>query len=219
VRDKKSFISDENLLEVVLLSLLVSGTATMLAALVGLPLGIVIALRDFKGRWVLRNMFNALLGIPTVALGFILVILLARTGPFGFLDLLFTPAGIAIGEAILVAPLVVSFTVSALESVDSEIKNLARTLGASEGQTSLAVLSEAKKGITLAIIASFNRAIAELGVALMVGGNILGYTRVMTTAISRDVTMWNIPEAYELTAILLAIVFAMTFAINILRRD
>lgn len=202
-----------------LLSLLVSGTATMLAALVGLPLALVIALRDFKGRWVLRNVLNALIGIPTVALGFILVILLARTGPLGFLNLLFTPAGIAIGEAILIAPLFVSFTVSALESVDPEIKNLARTLGASEGQTSITVLGEAKKGITLAIIASFNRAIAELGVALMVGGNILGYTRVMTTAISRDVAMWNIYEASELTAILLAIVFTMTFVINILRRD
>jgi tungstate transport system permease protein len=206
-------------LEVVLLSLLVSGTATMLAALVGLPLAIVIALRDFNGRWVLRNVFNALIGIPTVALGFILVILLSRTGPLGFLNILFTPVGIAIGEAILVTPLVVSFTVSALESVEPEIKNLARTLGASEGQTSLAVLGEAKKGIILAIIASFNRAIAELGVALMVGANIPGYTRVMTTAISRDVTMWTIPEAYELTAILLAIVFVMTFAMNILRRD
>jgi tungstate transport system permease protein len=219
VRDKKSFISDEKLLEVVLLSLLVSGTATMLATLVGLPLAIVIALRDFKGRWVLRTMFNAFLGIPTVALGFILVILLARTGPFGFLDILFTPAGIAVGEAILVTPIVVSFTVSALESVDPEIKHLSRTLGASEGQTSITVLGEAKKGIILAIIAAFNRAIAELGVALMVGGNFLGYTRVMTTAISQDVTVWNITEASELTAILLAIAFAMTFAINIIRRD
>jgi tungstate transport system permease protein len=198
---------------------LVSGTATMLAALLGLPLAIVIALRDFKGSWVLRNVFNALIGIPTVALGFILVILLSRTGPLGFLNILFTPVGIAIGEAILVTPLVVSFTVSALESVEPEIKNLARTLGASEGQTSLAVLGEAKKGIILAVIASFNRAIAELGVALMVGANIPGYTRVMTTAISRDVTMWTIPEAYELTAILLAIVFVMTFTMNILRRD
>jgi tungstate transport system permease protein len=208
-------------LEVVLLSLLVSGTATMLAALVGLPLALVIALRDFKGKWVLRNVFNALIGIPTVALGFILVILLSRTGPLSFLGtyLLFAPAGIAIGEAIFVTPIVVSFTVSALESVDPEIKNLARTLGASEGQTSLTVFGEAKKGIILAIIASFNRAIAELGVALMVGINILGYTRVMTTAIYRDVSMWNIPEALELTAILLAIVFAMTFVINILRRD
>jgi tungstate transport system permease protein len=89
----------------------------------------------------------------------------------------------------------------------------------SEGQTSIAVFGEAKKGIALAIIASFNRAIAELGVALMVGANIPGWTRVMTTAISRDVEMWNMPEAFELTAILLAIVFAMTFAINILRRD
>ena len=165
-----------------LLSILVSGTATMLATLVGLPLALVIALRDFKGRWVIRNVFNALIGIPTVALGFILVILLARAGPLGFLNLLFTPAGMAIGEAILVTPLVVSFTASALESVDPEIKHLARTLGASEGQTSLAVLGEAKKGIILAILASFNRAIAELGVAWMVGGNILGYTRVMTTA-------------------------------------
>lgn len=191
----------------------------MLAVLVGLPLAIVIAMSDFRGKWVLRSMFNAFLGFPTVALGLILFMLLASKGPFGFLHLVFTPAAMSIGEAILVTPIVVSFTVSALESIDPEIKNLARTLGASERQTSLAVFVEAKKGIILAVIASFNRAIAELGVALMVGGNFLGYTRVMTTAISQDVSMWNIAEAFELTAILLAIVFSMTFAISILRRD
>jgi tungstate transport system permease protein len=200
---------------------LVSGTATMLAALMGLPIAIAIGLRDFKGRGVIRSAFNALLGIPTVSLGFILVILLARTGPLSFLGpyLLYTPEGMILGETILVTPIVVSLTASALENVDPEIKNLARTLGASEGQTSLAVLGEANRGIILAIIASFNRAIAELGVVWLVGANILGYTRVMTTAISGDVEMWNIPEAYELTAILLAIVFAMTFIINVLRRD
>jgi tungstate transport system permease protein len=214
-----SCISDGKLIEVVLLSLWVSGTATMLATLVGLPLAIVIVMRDFKGKWVLRNMFNALLGFPTVALGLILFLLLARRGPFGFLHLVFTPAGMSIGEAILVIPIVVSFAVSALESIDPEIKSLARTLGASEGQTSIAVLGEAKKGIILAIIASFNRAIAELGVALMIGGNFLGYTRVMTTAIAMDVLRWNLVEAFELTAILLAIVFSLTFAISILRRD
>lgn len=214
----KSFIS-EKLLEIVLLSLWVSGTATVLAALWGLPLAIVIGLRDFKGRWVLRNIFNAFLGFPTVALGLILLMLFAHQGLFGFLGLVYTPEGIIIGEAILVTPIVVSFIVSALESVDPEIKDLARTLGASERQTSLAVLGEAKKGTILAIIASFNRAIAELGVAQIIGANILGWTRVMTTTIALDASRWNISEALELTAILLAIVFALTFMINILRRD
>lgn len=207
------------LLEIVLRSLWISGTATLLAALWGLPLAITIGLRDFKGRRVLGSVFNALLGIPTVALGLILFMFFARAGPLGPLRLLYTPVAMIIGQAILITPIVVSFMASALESVDPEIKDLARTLGASEKRTSLTILGEARKGATLAVIAAFNRAISELGVAMMVGGNIYGYTRVMTTTIALETARGEILLCIELTAILLAIVFALTFVINILRRD
>jgi len=207
------------LLDITLRSLLVSGSATLLAMLWSIPIALTISMREFTGKRVVKSVFNALLGMPTVALGLILFMLFASRGLLGPLHLLYTPTGIIIGQAILITPIIVSFTTSALESVDPEVKDLTRTLGASERQTSFAILGEAKKGATLAIIAAFNRAIAELGVAMMIGGNIYGYTQVLTTKISTGVTMGETVLCLELTAILLAIVFSLTLAMNLLRRD
>jgi tungstate transport system permease protein len=176
-------------------------------------------MREFRGKRVVKSVFNALMGMPTVTLGLILFILFSSRGPLGPLHLLYTPTGMIIGQAILITPIIVSFTVSALESVDPEIKDLARTLGASERQTSFAVLGEAKKGATLSVVAAFNRAISELGVAMMIGGNIYGYTRVMTTTIALETARGEILLCIELMAILLAIVFALTLLVNYLRRD
>jgi len=207
------------LLDITLRSLLISGSATLLAMLWSIPIALTISMREFRGKRVVKSVFNALLGIPTVALGLILFILFARRGLLGPLDLLYTPTGMIIGQAILITPIIVSFATSALESVDPEVKDLARTLGASERQTSFAILGEAKKGATLAVIAAFNRAIAELGVAWMIGGNIYGYTQVLTTKISTGVTRGETVLCLELTAVLLAIVFSLTLVMNLLRRD
>jgi len=206
------------LLDITLRSLLVSGSATLLTVLWSIPIALAISMREFRGKRVVKSVFNALLGIPTVALGLILFILYASRGPLGPLHLLYTPTGMIIGQAILITPIIVSFTTSALENVDPEVKDLTRTLGASERQTSFAILGEAKNGATLAIIAAFNRAIAELGVAMMVGGNIYGYTQVLTTKISNGVAMGETVLCLELTVILLAIVFSLTLAMNLLRR-
>jgi len=184
-----------------------------------IPIALGLSMREFRGKRVVKSIFTALIGMPTVALGLILYILFSNSGPLGPFQLLYSPSGIIIGQAVLITPLIVSFTVSALESVDPEIKDLARTLGASEGQSSLAVLGEAKKGATLAVVAAFNRAIAELGVAMIIGGNIYGYTQVLTTAISTEVTMGHTVLCIEMTAVLLAIVFSLTLLINLLRRD
>jgi len=207
------------LLDITLRSLLISGSATLLAMLWSIPIALAISMREFRGKRVVKSVFNALLGMPTVALGLILFMLFASRGLLGPLHLLYTPTGIIIGQAILITPIIVSFTTSALESVDPEVKDLTRTLGASERQTSFSILGEAKKGATLAIIAAFNRAIAELGVAMMIGGNIYGYTQVLTTKISTGVTMGETVLCLELTAVLLAIVFSLTLAMNLLRRD
>ena len=178
-----------------------------------------LSMREFRGKRVIKSIFTALIGMPTVALGLILYLLYSSSGPLGPLHLLYSPSGIIIGQAILITPIIVSFTVSALESVDPEVKDLARTLGASEGQASLAVLSEAKKGATLSVVAAFNRAIAELGVAMMVGGNIYGYTQVITTTISKGVAMGETTLCIELMVVLLVIVFSLTLLTNLLRRD
>lgn len=207
------------LLEIVIRSLWISGTALLLSLLWSLPIALTLGLRRFRGRRTLISVFNALLGIPTVALGLILYLILSRGGPLGFFGLLYTPTAIIIGQAILITPIIVSLLTSAIEAVDPEIIDLARTLGASERQASLAVLGEARKGGILAGVAAFNRAVSELGIALMVGGNIAGWTRVMSTEIQRATAAGEMLLSIHLAVVLLAIVFALTFLINLLRRD
>jgi tungstate transport system permease protein len=209
----------EQLLTIVLRSLWISGTALLLSALWSLPISFILGLRRFRGRETLISIFNALMGVPTVALGLILYLLFSNRGPLGFASLLYTPWAIIIGQAILITPLFISVLTSAIESVDPQIKDLAKTLGASGHQTSLAVLKEAKKGAILAAVSSFNRAVSELGVALMVGGNLLGATRVMTTQISLGVARGELLLSLEVTAVLLAITLTMTLIANRLRRD
>lgn len=207
------------LLDIVIMSLWISGTALLLSLLWSIPIALTLGLRRFRGRGTLISFFNAMLGIPTVALGLILYLILSRGGPLGFLGLLYTPTAIIIGQAILITPIIVSLLTSAIEAVDPEIRTLARTLGASERQASFAVLGEARKGTILSVVASFNRAVSELGIALMVGGNIAGWTRVMTTTIQLETARGEMLLSIQLTAVLLVIVFALTFLMNLLRRD
>jgi tungstate transport system permease protein len=199
-------------------SLYISGTATLLSVLWSLPLGMLVGMKTFPGKQLIKGTFNALIGMPTVALGLILYILFSRSGALGFLHLFPTPQAIIIGQAILITPIIVSLTASAVESVDPEIKDLAKTLGASEIEASLAVLRESRSGVILAVIASFNRAIAELGIALAVGANIRGKTQVLTTVIAMEVNRGEITYSITLMVILLAIVFAINTLTNLLQR-
>ncbi|MBE0511561.1 ABC transporter permease [Candidatus Bathyarchaeota archaeon] len=211
------FLQDP-IFQITIRSLHISGTATLLSVLWSLPLGIIVGMKTFPGKQLVKGTFNALLGMPTVALGLILYLLFSRSGALGFLHLFPSPQAIIIGQAILVTPIIVSLTTSAVESVDPEIKNLAKTLGASEVEASLTVLRESIGGVVLAIIASFNRAIAELGVALAVGANLRGETQVLTTVIAMEVNRGNIEYSIQLMIILLAIVFTITILTNLLQR-
>jgi tungstate transport system permease protein len=199
-------------------SLYISGTATLLAVSWSIPLGILIGSGNFRGKHLVKGFFNAMLGIPTVGLGLILYLFLSRAGPLGIFHLLYTPTAIILGQAILITPIAVTFTANAVESVEPEIKDLAKTLGASETEARLAVLREALPSTFLAVIASFNRAIAELGVAFMLGGSIPGLTRVLTTSIALETTRGNFEFGIALTMILLAIVFSLSFLVNLLKR-
>jgi tungstate transport system permease protein len=144
---------------------------------------------------------------------------LSKSGPLGIFRLLYTPLAISIGQSILITPIIVSFVSSALESTDVELRDLARTLGASRLQTSLAVMQEALWGVTLAVVASFNRAIAELGVAMMLGGNIRYVTRLLTTAIALESARGEIAFSIALAIILMVVVFSISILLNFLRRD
>ena len=215
------FTGDPELYGIVSRSLIFSGTAIMLAILWGMPFAMLIALKDFRGKTVIKTIFSTLIGLPTVVLGLILFLVFSRGGPLGFLGLLYTPAAIIIGQAILVTPILVSIGVSAIEDVDPQIFNLAKTLGASESQAQIAVLREALNGIVLSNIASFNRAIAELGVVLLVGGNIAGggnRTDVLTTAISRYTQQGDIAFAVALGIILMIIIFSINLIIAAAKR-
>jgi len=212
---------DPEILGVVSRSLLFSGTAVILAILWGTPLAMLIAMKEFRGKTILKTFLSTLIGLPTVVLGLILFLIFSRGGPLGFLGLLYTPAAIIIGQAILITPILVSIGVSAIESVDPEIMNLSKTLGASESQAQVAVLKEALSGIVLSDIASFNRAIGELGVVLLVGGNIRGTgnrTDVMTTAISRNLQVSEIGLAIALGILLVIILFTINIIVVALRR-
>ncbi len=212
---------DPEIYGIVSRSLLFSGTAIILAVLWGTPVAMLLGLKDFRGKTIVKTFFTSLMGVPTVVLGLVLFLLFSRGGPLGFLGLLYTPAAIIIGQALLVTPIVVSIATSAIEAVDPEIMNLAKTLGASESQASIAVLKEAINGLLLSDITSFNRAIAELGVALLVGGNIANVgtrTDVLTTAISRYTQIGEIDFAVALGVLLMVIVFTINLIVIIARK-
>ena len=210
---------DQQVIEITMRSLQTSSIATVMAALVGLPLGIVIGMSSFKGKDFVKVLFNALVGVPTVSLGLFLWAMFSRDGPLGVLDLLYTVPGIAIGEAILVIPIIVSFTASAIEAKDEKLRDLVRTLGASDFETAMAILREAWGGVSLALVSSFNRAFAELGIAMMLGANIRGITRVLTTAISLETAKGEIGLSFALSFILLAVVLSINFVVGYVGRS
>jgi tungstate transport system permease protein len=189
-----------------------------MATIWSLPIATVLGLKKFRGRKLVRGTFNAFIGFPTVVLGLVLFLIFSRKGPLGFLGLLFTPGLISFGQAILITPIIVSFITSAIEAIDLDLRNLARTLGSSELDASIAILKEASNGVILAVLAGFNRAFAELGVAMMVGGNIYGYTRLLTTTIALETNKGEIPFSIALGVILVGIVYALNITISYLRK-
>jgi tungstate transport system permease protein len=196
----------------------VAGLGTLLACLWSIPLAIIIGLYNFRGKWAIKGIFNALIGIPTVALGLILFLLLSRQGEFGFLNLLFTLNGIAIGQAILVTPIIVSFTADALGNADMQLKDLAKTLGASGFRTNLTLVRETIWSIVLSLTAAFNRGFGELGIATIIGGSFAGETRVLTTSIALEINRGFFDVAMAYTIILMIIVIALALTVSLVER-
>jgi tungstate transport system permease protein len=199
-------------------SLYVSGLGTLLACLWGIPIAVVLGLYSFRGRWVIKGFFNAFIGVPTVALGLLLYLLLSKSGEFGFLGLLYTVNGIAVGQALLLTPIIVSFTSSALGAADVQLRDLAKTLGASSLRTNLAIMRETVWSMVLAITAAFNRGFGELGIAMIVGGNIFQETRVLTTSIAVETNLGQFDVAMAYGIILMAIVIAVTLFVNLVEK-
>jgi tungstate transport system permease protein len=196
------------------LSLRISVTATLLAAVICLPLGSVIHFNRFAGKRILLNLIQTFYSIPTVVVGLFVFVLFSRAGPLGDLGLLFTPTVMIIGQMILITPVLLGLTISALSGVDKAIPDTARSLGASGFQTMAVVLREARFAVMAAILLAFGRAISEVGLALMVGGNILGVTRVLTTAISLETSKGDFGLAFALGIILILIALIINIVLN-----
>jgi tungstate transport system permease protein len=178
----------------------------------------MIGLRKFRGRSQVKGVFNGLMAMPTVALGLVLYLIFSNAGPLGFLQVLYSPFAIIIGQSILVFPLLVSISTETLETIDPNIRDLALTLGADEREASVSVLRESTGGIVLAVSAAFSRAISELGVALMLGGNIEGLTRVLTSSIALETTRGEIALGLGLTAVLLSLMLIINVILRMAER-
>lgn len=209
---------DPEVLEITGRSLMISVAACLLAAVVCLPLGSLIHFYRFWGKRTLINLIQTFYSIPTVAVGLFVFILFSRAGPLGGLNLLFTPTIMVIGQMLLISPLLMGLTIAALSGVDRSIPDTARSLGASEFQTIVVVLKEARFAVMAAITLAFGRAISEVGLALMVGGNILGFTRVLTTAISLETSKGDFALSIALGIILIFIALVINIALNRLQQ-
>jgi tungstate transport system permease protein len=206
---------DADVLEYAGRTLLIGLAATILASLLGVPLGVLIAEREFPGKRALVTLLNTLLAVPTVVVGLTLYVLLSRHGPLGSLQLLFTVRGIILGEAVLVLPIVTTFTLTAVARIDRDVRRTALALGASHGQAFWTVMREARFGVLAAVIAAFGRVISEVGVAMILGGNIDRFTRTMTTAIVLNVDMGNL--ALALGIVLLGVALAVNVLLQSLQ--
>lgn len=208
----------QDLSEIIVLSLQVSGLALLFSAMIGLPIGILMGLSRFFGRGLMTAVLYTGMGFPPVVIGLFVYLLLSRNGILGSQNLpiipeLFTPGAMVVAQTIIAFPLVAGFTMAAVMSVDPQLRLQVLSLGATKSQTALAILREARVGVIAAIVAGFGSIISEVGAVMLVGGNIEGRTRVMTTAIVLETRKGNFELALYLGIILLAITFVTNLVI------
>lgn len=203
---------DPKLVEIVLLSLGVSLSAVGIAALLGFPLGAAIAVGRFPGRQTLIVILNALMGLPPVVVGLVVYLLLSRAGPLGALGILFTPSAMVIAQTVLILPIIAALSRQAIEDAWREYEEQLRSLGAKRMSAALTLLWDTRFSLLTTILAGFGRAAAEVGAVIIVGGNIDGVTRVMTTTIALETSKGDLPLALGLGMILIAIIIAVNAA-------
>jgi len=208
---------DAKLVEIVRLSLAVSLTSTLLAACIGLPIGAAIAVAKFPGRGAVIATLNALMGLPPVVVGLFVYLLLSRAGPLGALGLLFTPKAMVIAQTILIAPILAALSRQIVEDAWSEYREQLASLGSTMFGSALTLLWDTRYSLLTILLAGFGRAVAEVGAVMIVGGNIDGVTRVMTTTIALETSKGDLPLALALGLILLAIVLAVNAGAHIVK--
>ncbi len=208
---------DREVYEIMFLSLRVSGVAVLIGALLGVPSGATVGLKEFLGKRFLVSIVNTFMGLPPVVVGLLVYLLLSTSGPLGVFQLLYTPEAMIIAQLIMVIPIVMGVTISSVSSVSKGIREKALSLGATNWQMTLKVLKEARLGILTALIVSFGAAISEVGAVMIVGGNIRWATRVLTTAIVFETELGEFGLAIALGSILLLLAFMINWVLTYLQ--
>ncbi len=208
---------DRALLQIVLLSLGVSLAAVVLATLIGLPLGAAVAVARFPGRQAVLVVMNALMGLPPVVVGLVVYLLLSRAGPLGPLGLLFTPPAMVIAQTLLIFPIIAALARQAVEDAWAEYEEQLRSLGAHGIGAALTLVWDIRYSLFTAVLAGMGRALAEVGAVMIVGGNIDGVTRVMTTTIALETSKGDLPLALSLGLILITLVLALNAAAQMVK--
>jgi tungstate transport system permease protein len=203
-------------MQIASLSLFISLAATLVAGAISIPLGGLIHFHEFRGKRALIIMIQTLYSVPTVVVGLVLYLLLSRSGPLGIFGILFTPEGMILGQTVLIIPIMTGLVITALGGVDRNISDTLISLGATEFQTIVQIVREARLAILSAVVLGFGRAISEVGVAMMIGGNIRGATRVLTTAIALQTGIGDFPLSIALGIILLVIALVVVMILNII---
>ncbi|GAW93374.1 ABC transporter permease [Calderihabitans maritimus] len=206
---------DREVLDITLRTLKISGAATLLSLLLGIPLGCFLALKRFQGRNAIITLIYTSMGLPPVVAGLWVSLLLWRSGPLGFLGLMYTPAAIVIAQVALAAPIITSLTIVGMQQIDPKLVMQLKSLGASRWQLWYTLIKEARLAIMAAVIAGFGGVVSEVGASMMVGGNIAGQTRVLTTAIVLEVSRGNFSKGIALSIVLLALAYIIIFILTL----
>src|SRR5271166_39768 len=206
---------DRDVMSAVATSLNVALWSVLFASVAGIPIGAAVALGRFPMKGAVRLALNSLMAMPTVVIGLLVYTFLSRQGPLGSMGLLFTPAAIVIGQTILAAPVIANYTLTAIQGADKGILPTARTLGASNVQSFLQLAREVRFALVAAIVAGFGRVVSEVGVAMMLGGNIRFYTRTMTTAIALETSKGDFAFGLALGLILMTVAFAINAVLTV----
>lgn len=209
---------DPEVLEVSLLTLKVSGMATLISVAIGIPLGGLLALGQFPGRNILVSLANFGMGLPPVVVGLWVSIFLWRSGPLGFMNIIYTPYAMIIAQAIIASPIVISFTLAAIQQINPRLRLQLVALGANRVQMVWCLIKEARLGLLAAVMAGFGGVISEIGASQMVGGNIKGMTRVLTTATVMEVSKGAFDYAIALSIILLLLAYGVTAFLTVLQQ-
>jgi tungstate transport system permease protein len=209
---------DPEVLGITWLSLKVSGLATLISVVIGISTGMLVALNRFPGKKLLVSVVNTGMGLPPVVVGLFVTVFLWRNGPLGFLDILYTPSAMIFAQAIIATPIVMGISIAALQNLPAKMRLQILSLGATRLQMVGILIREARLPLMAAVMAGFGGVISEVGASIMVGGNIMGYSRVLTTATVMETGRGNFDVAFALSIILLLLVFLVNYLFTLIQQ-